>query len=321
MDKAKGYICIALSTVLFSTLEITLKSTAALFNPVQLTMIRFFIAGAALVPMAAARLRRGGGSLDAKAIGKLAALGFVGLFIGMNIYQMSLAYTKASVVSVLFSTNTLFVTLFALPVLGEKIEKKSIIAIAFQIIGVIMIIQPWNTRLSAVGVTLALLSAAAFAIYGVLGKGESTRYGGVVTTCVCSLAAGAEILIYSAISHIPAVSSFMNGIGMTAFADVPLFSGITSRNIFVLLYAGAVVTGGGYMAYFMAMEHLKAQTVSLVFFFKPMLAPVLAMIILNEVIPFSMVIGIVIMLLGSSVALFGDRLFRRGFETAQRLHL
>ena len=30
-----------LSTVLFSTLEITLKSTAALFNPVQLTMIRF----------------------------------------------------------------------------------------------------------------------------------------------------------------------------------------------------------------------------------------------------------------------------------------
>ena len=74
MDKAKGYICIALSTVLFSTLEITLKSTAALFNPVQLTMIRFLIAGAALVPMAAARLRRGGGSLDAKAIGKLAAL-------------------------------------------------------------------------------------------------------------------------------------------------------------------------------------------------------------------------------------------------------
>ena len=47
------------------------------------------------------------------------------------------------------------------------------------------------------------------------------------------------------------------------------------------------------------MEETSAQTTSLVFFFKPILAPILALILLHETIPFNMLIGILFILLGS----------------------
>ena len=45
------------------------------------------------------------------------------------------------------------------------------------------------------------------------------------------------------------------------------------------------------------------QQTSLVFFFKPALAPILAFLILHEEIPFNMIIGIVLILCGSMVSL------------------
>ena len=88
-------------------------------------------------------------------------------------------------------------------------------------------------------------------------------------------------------------------------------------NIMVVLYVGIGVTGVGYACYFIAMEKVKAQTVNLVFFFKPILAPVFALAVLHEVIPFNMVMGIVVLLAGSFVSLFGDRILKSknaGFE-------
>jgi drug/metabolite transporter (DMT)-like permease len=47
------------------------------------------------------------------------------------------------------------------------------------------------------------------------------------------------------------------------------------------------------------MEETSAQTTSLVFFFKPILAPILALILLHEAIPLNMLIGILFILFGS----------------------
>ena len=54
----KGYLCIALSTVLFSTMEIVLKSIAGVFNPIQLTFTRFLVGGLVLLPVALRELKK-----------------------------------------------------------------------------------------------------------------------------------------------------------------------------------------------------------------------------------------------------------------------
>ena len=52
-------------------------------------------------------------------------------------------------------------------------------------------------------------------------------------------------------------------------------------------------------AVYTAMEKTSANTAALVFFFKPVLAPIFALLILHEAIPMNMVLGILLILAGS----------------------
>jgi drug/metabolite transporter (DMT)-like permease len=63
------------------------------------------------------------------------------------------------------------------------------------------------------------------------------------------------------------------------------------------------VTGLGYTFYFLAMEVSSAATASIVFFIKPALAPILALIILHEQITLTKGIGILMILIGSLISL------------------
>lgn len=307
-DRKIGYLCIAVTTILFSSMETVLKLIAGDFNSVQMTLIRFFIGGAILLPFALNTLRKKRLAVTPRYLGKFAFLGFIGVFISMNLYQLAINYTEASVVAVIFSSNPLFVTIFAGWILKETIERKNIWAIALEIIGIIIIIQPWNTKLSVTGVVLTILSTLAFALYGVLGKRDSAKFGGVVTTCFSFLCASVEMVLLVLVSRIPAVSGFLESAGLDKLSSIPLLAGFSMDNILVVLYVGIGVTGIGYACYFIAMEKVKAQTVNLVFFFKPILAPVFALVVLNEVIPMNMIIGIAVLLAGSFVSLFGDKI-------------
>ena len=57
----KGYWYVLVTTLLFSSMEIALKSIAGQFNPVQLNFSRFLVGGIFLLPLrcgrCAARLR------------------------------------------------------------------------------------------------------------------------------------------------------------------------------------------------------------------------------------------------------------------------
>lgn len=48
----KGYLYILLTTLLFSTMEISLKTISDQFNPVQLTFLRFLTGALILIPFA-----------------------------------------------------------------------------------------------------------------------------------------------------------------------------------------------------------------------------------------------------------------------------
>lgn len=111
-----------------------------------------------------------------------------------------------------------------------------------------------------------------------------------------------EMLIFIAFSHVNAVSSFLLSHNLDMFANIHLFSGYTIQSALIMLYICIGVTGGGYVFYFMAMEATSPIKASLVFFFKPALAPVLAMLILKDPMPLNMIAGILLILLGSVVS-------------------
>ena len=299
----RGYLFIALATLFFSTMEIALKEVAGQFNPVQLNLTRFLIGGLVLIPFAGRMLRKHNERLDASSLAQLAALGFLGIVVSMTLYQLAVEHTNASVVAVLFSCNPVFVLLFAALILHTRIRRQHAIALVLECLGIILLINPLNTSINTMGIAFTLLSTATFALYAVLGAHLCARFSGVVVTCGSFLFASLEMAGMVAISRLDSVADFLGTFGLGLFADIPLFSGYTPFSALMMLYICIGVTGAGFAFYFMAMEATSPITASLVFFFKPALAPVFAFIFLHEAIPFNMVIGILLILAGSFVSL------------------
>ena len=297
----RGYLYILITTLLFSSMEVALKCIAGQLNPIQLNFSRFLVGGLVLVPLAVRELKKRRLSLDGRALGTFALLGLMGIAVSMSLYQLAVARVQASVVGVLFSSNPVFVTLFAFLLLREKISKNQILGLALDVIGIVLIIQPWHLKLDALGVTYILLGTLLFALYGVCGKRQCARFGGLVVSCFSFLLGAAEMMALAALT----------AAGLDTFANIPFLTGYTAANLPIVLYIYIGVTGIGFTCYFLSMEVTSAQTTSLVFFFKPALAPLLAFLILHEAIPGNMLAGIVCILCGSLASILPGLLAQR----------
>ena len=301
-NRKQGYLCIAITTVFFSLMEIVLKFIGGDLNPVQVTFSRFLFGGLVLLPFALKMLRQLAEHevyMEKADLQYFAFLGTIGIVISMMLYQMATVHANASVVAVLFSSNPLFVMLLAYLILKEPIHLRNIIALLLDIVGIICIIDPFNMDAELAGIVLTLSATLLFAFYTVLGKRKCYKFGGLVVTCFGFLFGSVELMALAALGHIPIVADFLIAHGLQNFANVPFITGYTWQNLPMVLFVYLGVTGLGFASYFTAMEKTSANTAALVFFFKPVLAPILAFLILHEEIPFHMIVGILFILCGS----------------------
>ena len=176
---------------------------------------------------------------------------------------------------------------------------RNIIALLLDIVGIICIIDPFNMDAELAGIVLTLSATLLFAFYTVLGKRKCYKFGGLVVTCFGFLFGSVELMALAALGHIPIMADFLIAHGLQNFANVPFITGYTWQNLPMVLFVYLGVTGLGFASYFTAMEKTSANTAALVFFFKPVLAPILAFLILHEEIPFHMIVGILFILCGS----------------------
>ena len=301
MNRGYGYIAIAL--FFFGTFEVVLKFIAGQINPIQLTFTRFFLGFLVLLPMAISTLKKRGKRLDGKTMGYFAFLGLIGIAICMPMYQLSVAYLDSAVVAVLFSCNPVFVTFLAFLILGEPVRGRHIVALILEVLGTIAIINPLETKLNVLGVVLILTATVLFSFYGVMGKRKVAELGGPVVTCFGSFFGSMIMLLLILVTHIPAVADAIIQAGLPSFANIPIVEGYTLDNLPFVLYVSAGVAGLGFCAYFMAMEYQPASVVSLVYFFKPALSPILAWAVHGESIPMNMLLGICLIVVGSCFAI------------------
>ena len=303
--KAAGYFFIVLSALIFSTTELTLKSVSGAFAPLPLTACRFLIGGICLIPFALSALKKKGRRLHPADLGFCCLMGFLFVVLSMVVYQMAILRTKASAVAVLFSCNALFATLLGAVFLKEKLKRKHYIALAFEIAAVIVIADPWEQALDPLGVILALTGAVLYAVYLVAGKKRSSELGGVAITCGSALCGSLLLFGLIFLGKVPAVSAFFTQAGLPFLADAALVPQIVPAMLPALLYLVFIITAGGNVFQMLAVELTSARDAALIFFLKPMLAPLLAWLLIGEAITPNMGIGILLFLIGSAVSLWG----------------
>jgi drug/metabolite transporter (DMT)-like permease len=287
----KGYIYILLTALIFSTMEIASKMIAEQVDPYQLTFIRFFIGGIILLPFAIKELKNRDITLTKQDFLYFCIMGLLCVVISMSFFQLAVLYTKASTVAIVFSTNPIFTMPFAYFILKEKTNKKTILALIISLFGILFILNPFQLNLGKdfKGIIFAILAAVVFSLYSVLGKKRIEKFGGLTCNCFTFLVGVVMMFVFLLIF------------------DKPIIAGINFSNICSVLYISIVVTGLGYLFYFLAMEETTATTASIAFFIKPALAPALSFLILGEKIPFNTLCGMVCIILGSYMAILSKK--------------
>ncbi len=285
-----------MAATIFATMEVALKIGGNGLDSFQLTAIRFLIGGLILVPPSIVESKHSGYKLNKKDLIWMALLGTVGIAISMVAFQMGVLRCNAATAAPLFCTNPLYAMLIAHIFTSEKMDKRKWIAFGLGIIAAVFMIRPWDVQEgnTASGMIIMVFAAVTFAAYSVMGKKSIGRIGTYTQTSV-SFIVGSLILL-----------------AVTVITGHPVISGV-AENLAVVLYCGIVVTGIGYLFYFLAIRYSDASTGSITFFIKPAIAPVFAVIILHETVYWNTVVGI-LLLVTASVITISDTVIKKRQE-------
>lgn len=302
---------------LFSSMEIALKIAGGQFNPVELNFIRFLIGGLALLPFAIMHLRQNHIKLSTRDLLLCALTGFVIVVVSMTLYQLSIQISKASVIAIILSANPIFGLMIGFIFLREKLTRTNTFALVLTLIGLLVIINPFNLS-KPTGIILGLLSSIIFGLYGVMSRiyGGKIGINGLSMTCLAFLFGAGELAILMGLTH----TSLVNNLPArySEFVNVPFFKGLTWQTLPLILYISILVTGVAFGLYFLSMEKVGIVQASLIFLIKPALAPVLSLFILGEAINGRTIIGIVIILAGSAITLVGEDIAYRVIALVKR---
>lgn len=328
--KKRVYVYVLMTALCFATMEIAGKIAGNGLDALQFIFLRFVIGTNCLIPIViseqrerrAAALAAGAGALaDATGTAEAGAGvltdatgaaeaggaggaseapkgGFLGLTpklllwcvgagilcvpVSQGLIQVGIHITNAGTASVIVGANGMFSMVFAHFIVKERMTGRKWGLLALALVGLTFMICPWNLQPgnTLAGSLLVLLGSMLFGLYSVLGKiiGRSL---GPITQCFVCLTGGYITLFFYLLA-----------------TGAPILAGV-AENIGIVVYAGVVVTCGGYLFMFLTIKHAGVQTSSVSFFLKIGFAPLLSVLILGESLTWNCYVGIVLVLISS----------------------
>ncbi|WP_303857509.1 DMT family transporter [Aminicella lysinilytica] len=280
--KKSVIVYIVMTAFFFSTMNVALKIAGADIDPLELTYIRFLIGGLILLPLGIMELRKNHVRLNLRDLGYLLILGIICIPVSMLFFQYSCNHMNASTSAVLFCINPLFTMLFACTMSNEIFTNRRLVAVVVSLAGFVFMVQPWNMQAGNTlsGALSMLLAAIFFSLYSVLGKKNIKRIGTFAQTSLAFIFGSLVLMV------------------IVMVTGRPLVAGVAD-NLPAVLYVGIAVTGIGYLAYFLAIKNSDATTASIAFFLKPAIAPIVAVIVMGDVLLWNSFVGIGLILVAS----------------------
>lgn len=287
--KTKKYVIyLIIAILMFSTFEVVSKTTKDFITPTQMTFYRFIIGGIVLLPFAIRDMKRNHIKFNAKFFITFIFMGALLVVFSMNLCQMGINYSSASLTAILFSSNPLFISLFSSFILKEQLTSGKIAGLILGIIGLFVtcihiILAPYTiSPLFILGVILIIMAMLIFSFYTVINKTLKPKYGTFVCTSFSSIFGGLILMLIAVIQ------------GTQAHTNPFIFNitDILPQFLFICIFN----TGLAYFFYFDALSNLDTSISSMSFFIKPPLASILAAWVLHESITWNIILGIILIL-------------------------
>ncbi|MEA3406856.1 MAG: DMT family transporter [Chloroflexota bacterium] len=269
---------LGLGVVAVSTGSILIRLTQA--PPLVVGTWRLLLAALLLTPWALPSGWREWRQLGRDDLGRLVLVG-VALAAHFATWVSSLSYTTVASSVVLVSTNPIFVGLAGHFLLGERLSRRTVLAVAISMLGTIIVSYgDWAFTGQALwGDVLALMGAMGASAYMLLGRAVRRKVSTIAYVWPCYGIAGAILLL------------------LCVFRSHPLL-GYDLRTFSCFLLLAVVPQIVGHSSFNWALAHFSPMFITLALLGEPVGATLLAFLVLGEVPPLSTLAGGVCILVG-----------------------
>jgi len=262
MDRFLGVFLIILSALFSGTLAIfACLAYQAGTNPITLLFLRFSIAGVFMILVMAAQgvaFPRGRTLIVLIAMG---ALFYVSLSLS---FFTALTMAPAGLVVILLYLYPAFVTILTAIFLKKPVTTFNIVALLLSFIGIVFIVGLNSGKGQILGILLAILTALLFAIYLVLSHKSIIKAGALSATTVLTFSAG---IVFGGIVAVKGVKFPVTMAGWVYAVAVALIPTVLA---FLTLFAG--------------LKRIEPPNAAIILTMEPVIAVVLAAVILGETI-------------------------------------
>ena len=277
--KKKAFIYIVLAGILWGTSGIFFNVLQRLgFSAVQMSAMRGGVSG--IVMLIYAFFNR---KLFKVTLKEFIIFAFSGLsvFGTAASYYAAIGFSNVSTAVILMYTAPVFVMIYSVAFLGEKLNLPKIISVILMIIGCALVSGViGGVKFSFLGVALGLLSGVSYSAYNIFTKIEMMHNSNSASaTLYCFLVMGTIAFFASNPKQMAELTMMCPG------KTVPLIIGI-----------GIVTCVLPYFLYTLALRDIPAGTASALGIIEPMAATVFSVVFLNEKLSVFSVCGIILIL-------------------------
>lgn len=271
------------AVIIWGASFIATKVVLSDLSPVTIVWLRFAVGFAILGVTVAAR--RELAVVGLRELAYFALLGFIGITLHQWLQSNGLLTAEASTTAWIVSTTPVFIALLSMVVLGERIGWGRSLGIALAGVGVLLVVgkgrvEPlWAGGFGTPGDRLILLSAPNWAIFSVLSRRGLKRHP------------AARMMFYvMGLGWLLTTPLLATGPGLGELAK------LTGAGWAGLAFLGIFCSGVAYIFWYDALRAMPASQVGALLYFEPLVAVVVARLVLGEAIaPLSLVGGALIL--------------------------
>lgn len=269
-----SYLCPIVAVSAWGSLYVVSKPVLDVIPPFTLVLIRYLLALLLLLPLAVRTCCRNGIRIRRKDWNSFLFVGIAGYGIATGAQFIGTRLSSASVASLINSMNPVTITMFAALILGERITRKKLAALAAAILGAFLILGD-NLSTGAAGILVSLLSVCLWSLMSVQVRKLSEAYPPLLITTAALVIAGIILLPVSLVE-------------LHFNAGIPDWNWGLAPSV---LYMGWVCTALSQLLWNFGLSRLEASRCGMFYPLQPVISTLLGVLILHESISLHFLLG------------------------------
>jgi len=275
MPSAYLYSVILFGQLVFASTPLFIKIALEHFDPFTLGLVRFSIS---IILLNLFLLIQGKRIIPQRQDWPwILLLGFLAIPLNQGFLFYGLQFTTPGHSALIYGMTPMLVTIFAIPILKERLSILKAIGILIALGGVIVVLSDRNITLEpdfVIGDIIIFIGMFGWALYTVFGKKLVKKLG--------SILAVTYTMTLGTLLFIP--------IGAYNTATFDFFSP-SLRSWFALLFIAVVTSGIAYPLWYWALKYLEASKLSAFIYTQPIIAAILSHIFLSEELTINFIVG------------------------------